>query len=55
MEYNDLSEEAKEVLKGMVEHCLNRCLCMGMDEGVNYNDEPHEFRRQLELFVKTDN
>ena len=32
-DYNELSEEAKEVVKGMVEYCLNNGCCMGMDEG----------------------
>lgn len=54
MDYSDLSEEAKEVLKVMVEYCINNCLCMGMDEGIACFDagKKHEFRQELEKFVE---
>lgn len=52
MNYEHLSEEAKEVLKGMVEHCINLGYCMGMDEGIKDFDtqERQPFREELEKF-----
>lgn len=56
MNYNDLSDEAKETLKGMVEYCINYGICMGMDEGIDYSNdedgEPHQFRKELEAFCE---
>ena len=58
MNYNQLSDEAKEVLKGMVAFCINRGYKMGMDEGIkewtqNGNiKSKHDFRQQLENFSK---
>ena len=54
MTYEELSTEAKEVVKGMVEHCLNRELCMGPGGGYSYTSEPvvrEGFRVELEAFV----
>jgi hypothetical protein len=49
--YLKLSEEAKETLKGMVEFCVNRAYCMGMDEGYQ-GDTKRPFRIELEDFIK---
>ncbi len=52
MEYENLSDEAKEVLKLMVELCLNRSYCMGMDEGVNLDTgKEHPFVTELRAFI----
>lgn len=54
MTYEELSTEAKEVVKGMVEHCLNRELCMGPGGGYTYTSEPvvrEGYRVELEAFV----
>lgn len=52
MEYNDLSDEAKEVVKSMVYHCINIGACMGMDEGFKNvsGTKKHKFREELEAF-----
>lgn len=54
MQYKDLSNEAKEVLKSMVSFCIDHGYKMGMDEGFKDLDtrEKHEFREQLEEFSK---
>lgn len=59
MTYDQLSDEAKETLKGMVEYCINGGIRMGMDEGVaNFETgEEHAFVTELREFVdfpKTD-
>ncbi|MGL5393377.1 MAG: hypothetical protein ACRDA8_18700 [Shewanella sp.] len=51
MEYEQLSREAKAVLKTMVEYCLNNNVCMGMDEGFKKDGRPRSFRKQLREFV----
>lgn len=52
MNYEDLSEEAKDVLKGMVEFCVSNNVCMGQDEGFDLQtEEKHPFRKELEKFV----
>ena len=56
MQYEQLSDEAKESLKAMVEFCINRGYCMGQDEGIKvFADEgvegvKHDFRNELESF-----
>jgi hypothetical protein len=53
MDYENLSDEAREVVKSMVYHCINQGACMGMDEGFCSFDEPekkHPFRIELEKF-----
>lgn len=56
MTYEKLSEEAKQTLKTMVEFCIERGYCMGMDEGIaqfkeDGNEEiKHPFRTELEAF-----
>lgn len=50
MDYDKLSNEAKETLKGMVEHCINHGIGMGMDEGYHDDDSKREFRKELESF-----
>lgn len=49
-----LSEEARSVVIGMIEHCLNIRACMGMDEGYNdYENEEseHDFVKEIRAFV----
>ncbi len=50
--YEDLSDEAKVDVKGMVEYCINHGVVMGMDEGyVDYEQKiKHPFRIELEKF-----
>lgn len=61
MTYNELSDEAKSTLKGMVEFCINQGYSMGMDEGIiqhKEDDKPeikHPFRKELEAFCTTPN
>ena len=56
MQYEKLSDEAKETLKGMVEFCINRNYCMGQDEGIKVfaddgvEEVKHGFRNELEEF-----
>ena len=47
-----MSDEAKEVLIGMVAYCINNCIGMGMDEGLNEDGSPQPFRAELEEFIK---
>lgn len=61
MQYEQLSDEAKESLKGMVAFCINRGYCMGQDEGIKvFADEgveevKHDFRNELETFCGMQN
>ena len=56
MLFENLSEEAKECVMGMVEHCVNQGIYMGMDEGFEVLPEngckgkKHAFRKELEAF-----
>jgi len=55
LKWDDLSEESKETLKGMVEYCIENELCMGMAAGkilgdLECEDKPELFRAQLESF-----
>ena len=54
MRYDQLSDEAKEVLKSMVGFCIDYGYKMDMDGGfMDYEQqEKHEFRKQLEEFSK---
>lgn len=48
-----LSPEASSVVIGMIEHCLNHRVCMGMDEGFKSFDPDieHDFVKELRTFV----
>jgi hypothetical protein len=49
-----LGQEAYSTLVGMVEFCLNKRVCLGMDEGYkNFLDEEdeHDFVKELRTFV----
>ena len=48
MDYENLSDEAKETLKGMAEFCINHGYCMGMDEGRDENGKKHGFVVEIE-------
>ena len=50
MKYEDLTEDAKETIKGMIHYCINNCVGMGMDEGLNSDDTKKPFRKELEEF-----
>jgi len=52
MEYQNLSQEAKESLQAMVDYCLRHGIAMGMDEGIACFDtnKKHPFRVELEAF-----
>lgn len=59
LKYENLSQEAKETLIGMVEFCINNGFCMGMDEGLDFDStddlesrKPQPFRAELEKFVQ---
>ena len=60
MNYDDLSTEAKETLKGMVQYCIEHGFCMGMDEGLMQHPFHTEvevrrgFRVELEMFSETE-
>ena len=56
-DWSDLSEEAKETAKGMIQYCIHNNIGMGMDYGMNIvdaeneeSDTPKPFRVELELF-----
>jgi len=52
MEYEKLTDEAKDVVKSMVKFCIEHGYCMGMDEGINLKTgKPHRFLYQLKKFV----
>ncbi|NNJ16407.1 hypothetical protein CSV86_014860 [Pseudomonas putida CSV86] len=48
-----LGQEAYSTLLGMVEHCLNQRVCMGMDEGFKSFDseDEHDFVKELRAFL----
>lgn len=48
-----LTDEAYSVLLGMVEHCLNTRVCMGMDEGFKSfdPDEEHDFVKEFRALL----
>ena len=57
MTFENLSEEAQATAKGMIEYCIENGLCMGMDEGLIFNDDldvtgSQPFRKELEAFSK---
>ena len=54
MEYENLSDESKDMVKHMVEFCINNGYCMGMDEGFKSFDPDvkHDFRIELEKFCE---
>lgn len=58
MKYEDLSDEAKEVIKDMVYFCICNGFRMGRDEGLEeFGDcempaKPRPFRKELEEFAE---
>jgi hypothetical protein len=52
-----LSEDALETVKSMVEFCVNRGYCMGMDEGIDTfgdwgnKEVKSQLRLELDAFV----
>ncbi len=52
MDYSELTDDAKETLKGMVEFCINNGFCMGMNEGLNEDYTKKQFRLELEKFCE---
>lgn len=53
-EFDELSKEAQEVAKGMIAHCIQYELCMGMDCGLRKDDKKRKFRLELEEFCEID-
>lgn len=55
MEYQNLSQEAKDSLKAMVDYCLRHGIAMGMDEGYECPEtgKKHDFRVELEAFCES--
>lgn len=51
MTYDQLSDEAKEILQGMVEFCVRNRICMGMDCGEDMETgKDHNFVEELRQF-----
>jgi hypothetical protein len=48
--FHEMSKDAQETAKGMIEFCINNGYCMGMDEGWTKHDRKRAFRKQLEEF-----
>ena len=55
--FSELSNEAQETAKGMIEFCIENGYCMGMDEGLTFKDDEgssingvQPFRAELEEF-----
>lgn len=46
--FDNLSEESQMVAKEMIEFCINHGYRMGMDEGMNPDGTPKNFRTELE-------
>jgi hypothetical protein len=54
MKFDDLSPEAQETVKGMVEFCINAGYCMGMEQGRDLEtDEWNEETKQLIKFCES--
>lgn len=53
MKWEQLTDEEKETVKRMVGFCLNRCYCLGMDEGYKADDTETEERKNLTEFSLT--
>lgn len=52
MQFDSLSDDAKESAVEMIRYCLNQGFCMGMDEGYDLEtDEPLPLRAELEEFT----
>ena len=47
-----LSEEAQDVIEGMIDYCLRNHICMGMDEGFKSENVKHSFRLEIEELIK---
>lgn len=53
MKFDDLSPEAQETVKGMVEFCINAGYCMGMEEGRTPDGEWNEETKELIKFCES--
>lgn len=53
MKFEALSEEAKEVITGMLDYCLNHGIGMGQDEGIECfeTNQKYGFRLEIERFL----
>jgi hypothetical protein len=50
MKFDEMSKDAQETAKGMIEYCINNGYRLGMDEGFTKHDKKRAFRKQLEAF-----
>jgi len=52
MKWYEMSDDAKLTAKGMIEHCVDCGIGMGMDEGFNLETgEAHDFLKELRKFI----
>lgn len=51
MKFENLSEEAQQTILGMIQHCVDSGIRMGMDEGLNDDGSPNEERQEIENFL----
>lgn len=49
--YDQLSDDAREMMLSAVWHCMNTGQCMGMDEGYDRNGNKHSWFVELEDFL----
>ncbi|AIW22300.1 hypothetical protein F0267_01280 [Vibrio coralliilyticus] len=52
MKIENLSDDAKESLVAMIQHCTSHGIGMGMDEGFDDDDKKRPFRLELESLAK---
>ena len=52
MLFDELSTEAQEVARHMIQFCIEQGYCMGMDEGMCTHEVPHPFRAELEMYTR---
>jgi len=52
MKYENLTDESKSVIAGMIKFCVNYKYCLGMNEGIDNNDKKLPFIMELESFIR---
>mgnify|MGYP006350547945 FL=1 len=53
MNFEDMSVEAQEIAKDMIQYCISNGVYMGMGEGFNQTRAKDMFRIELEKFIST--
>ena len=53
MNFEDMSVEAQEIAKDMIQYCISNGICMGMGEGFNQTRAKEMLRIELEKFIST--